>query len=51
MDSLNLIARLPGIAAYIYRRYGKHIFLIKIKYLTCIGLLYPKVFDRFLSSF
>jgi hypothetical protein len=37
-DSLNLIARLPGIAAYIYRRYVKHIFLIKIKHLTCNGV-------------
>lgn len=37
-DTMNLIARLPGIAAYIYRRYVKHIIQIKITHLTCNGI-------------
>lgn len=38
-DSLNLIARLPAIAAYIYRRYVKHIILISVTHLTSYGVL------------
>lgn len=36
-DTMNLIARLPAIAAYIYRRYAKHIILIKITHLYILG--------------
>lgn len=34
---MNLIARLPAIAAYIYRRYANHIILIKITHLYILG--------------